>query len=517
MELTPSVAIVAEEIAKRAKNASYYWDPVLWAEEELGVVLWSKQKEVMRSVAANRKTAVKSCHSIGKTFLCALLTAWWVCTREDAIVQTTAPTWPQVDGLLWEEIRKLHAGNDLPGRITKEAVWNRFINVGKGRTEAQVAIGKKPADNNVHGFHGVHRPDGVMAILDEACGVVAAIYNGAEAITTFPGDRQLAVGNPDDPNTKFGSLWANPSGQWNLLTVSAYDTPWFTGEAEEMIKAAGNDPDKLRATMAVLDHLPQPEIIDGMKIEWGSESSLFKAKVLAEFPEQGSDSFFSQSIIDASMAEEHEIDYEILPVLGVDLAGWGDDDSVIYINRNGNVRKYDSWSEGDATIGVEKIVDAIKKTGAREARIDGGGLGGPIFDFLVGRDDIPDACNVIKILGTYAATDNMVYANARTEQYAYLREMMRAKKINLDILHDERLKKQLLAIKYKFNNKGALHIETKREMRSRGVKSPDELDAVVLSVIDTDYLESELPAGTVIEVDMDDLALNSDGAYDWGW
>lgn len=522
MELAPSAEIVAAGIETRLRNESYLWDPVAWAEDTFGIILWSKQKEIMRSVAANRKTAVKSCHSIGKTYLSALLTCWWVCTREDAIVQSTAPTYPQVHGLLWEEVRKLRARANLPGRITNEDEWKRMIKVGTGVTEGIVAVGKKPADSNIHGFHGVHRIDGVFAILDEGCGLVRAIFNGAEAITTFPGDRMLTVGNPDDPNTQFGDLWGNPSGEWNLITVSAFDTPWFprrdgTREADELIAAAGDDAKKLRHTMDMLDHMPNLEIIESMGREWGVESATYKSKVLAEFPDAGSDSFFPQSVIDTSWDTEFEDDYDTPAVLGVDLAGWGDDESTIYINRGGKVRKLIQWAEGDATIGVENIVQAIKDTGAVEARIDGSGLGGPIFDFIVARDDIPLTCSLIKIMGTNASTDNLVYANARAEQYNSLRHMMRTGRIDLDIENDARLKKQLLAIKYSFNNKGAIIVESKRDMRSRGIKSPDELDAVVYATVDTDWLNNEILDGTVIEYNMDEEIAQNDGMYSWSW
>lgn len=516
MQLSYSAELIAQEIHTKLKLQSYLWDPVAWAEDVLGVVLWSKQKEIMRSVAANPRTAVKSCHSIGKTFISALLACWWIATRNDCSVQSTAPTYRQVHGLLWEEIRKMHAQGGLPGTINGKDQWTKEVYRGRGSTKAQVGQGSKPADGNIHGFHGVHRPDGVFCILDEACGIVPAIYNGAEAITTFPGDRLFTVGNPDDPNTKMGEVFLSPTGTWNLITVSAFDTPWFTGEAEEMIEKAKHDPALLEATMALLDHMPNPEKVEEWKLEWGVESATYSSKVLAEFPEVGSDSFFSQTAMDQAWSADFDDDLEERPILGIDLAGWGDDDSVVYLNRGGRVRKFRQWSEGDATIGVENVVEAIKASGCKEVRIDGGGLGGPIFDFLVHRTDIPDDVVVIKILGGEASSDNSVYANARTEHYNNLRHMMRTGQLDLEF-EDERLKKQLQAIKYKFNAKGAMIIESKRDMRARGVKSPDELDAVVYATLDTSRIDDAELEGTVVEFDMEAEFGDREDAYSWGW
>lgn len=77
-----AAAMEQDALARRYRN-----DPVLWAEEFLGLVLWSKQKEILRSIAENKRTAVKSCHSIGKTFLSAVASAWWISTRRDAVLR----------------------------------------------------------------------------------------------------------------------------------------------------------------------------------------------------------------------------------------------------------------------------------------------------------------------------------------------------------------------------------------------------------------------------------------------
>jgi len=76
--LLPQVEDALHDIDRQKE---YLWNPVLWAEEVLGMTLWSAQKEILMSVAQNKKTAVKSCHSIGKTTLSAIATAWWVSTR----------------------------------------------------------------------------------------------------------------------------------------------------------------------------------------------------------------------------------------------------------------------------------------------------------------------------------------------------------------------------------------------------------------------------------------------------
>ena len=421
------------------------------------------------------------------TFTCAVLACWWISSRADCMVQSSAPTYNQVHSLLWEEIRKFHARAKLPGRVTQSDVWKRDYN----GLEIQVGEGKKPADTNMHGFQGTHRPDGVLVILDEGCGINEMLYTASDAISTSPKDRVLTVGNPDDPNTEFGRIFLQPSGEWNLITVSAYDTPAWTKED---------------VPADILSHLPDPEWVESRKREWGEDSSRFRAKVLAEFPEQGADTFFSQSAIDAGYDTTLEDDLAIPCVLGVDVAGYGDNYSVIYANRGGRIRFYSRWSGGNAIESTDNIIDAAIKTGATEVRIDGSGFGSAIVDLVLSKSEGKFA--VVKVLGGASPQDNMKHLNARAEQYDELRMGMLQGHLDLE-REDVPLNRQMLAIKYKFTAKGAIQIESKTDMRSRGTASPDELDAVVYAAMNTDYLyEPTAKPGDSLHMSLEDIIGN---------
>jgi hypothetical protein len=181
------------------------------------------------------------------TYISSILAAWWIDTRYNCMVQSTAPTYQQVHGQLWEEIRKLHNQAELVGNINNNDEWKReMVSPSTGRVQnILVGQGRKPADGNIHAFHGTHRPDGVLALLDEGCGLAQSLFTGAEAITTAEDDRQLTTGNPDDPATEFGNIFEELSNQWNLITVSAFDTPNFTGEADELRAKYKGNPAKL--------------------------------------------------------------------------------------------------------------------------------------------------------------------------------------------------------------------------------------------------------------------------------
>src|SRR5258708_33595572 len=85
-------------------------DPVEFSRLAFGHNHWGVQAEILQSVARNRRTAVKACHSSGKTFCAADAVLWWITAHPDGIAITTAPTWTQVEKLLWGEISKSVGG-----------------------------------------------------------------------------------------------------------------------------------------------------------------------------------------------------------------------------------------------------------------------------------------------------------------------------------------------------------------------------------------------------------------------
>ena len=118
------------------------------------------------------------------------------------------------------------------------------------------------------------------------------------------------------------------------------------------------------------------------------------------------------------------------------------------------------------------------------------------------------------IKGPYAPKDKAAHLNARAEQYDNFRKMMHRGQIDLD-REDAAVAKQLLAIKGSLTPKSQIQIESKADMRARGVKSPDELDAMIYSAADFSYLvDDQLPTGTKVYQELDDILAGFDSVLD---
>jgi hypothetical protein len=332
-----------------------------------------------------------------------------------------------------------------------------------------MAWGRRPADKDiVSAFQGIHRRY-VMVILDEAGGIPEDLYTATEAVTNTEGARVLAIGNPDSRGTPFHKIFREDP-TWHKIKISAFDTPNFTGEAI---------PEELKPLLI------QPAWVERQKISWGVDSARYKSKILAEFPDEADNTFFSQSSIDRAVDTDIAEDFTTDAWLGVDLARFGEDDSVVYVNRGGRCRKIATWTKATSIESATRIHNLAIEQGATQVRIDAAGLGGPIVDQVVALAE--DRYTIISMLGSAASPDNTRWLNARAHSYDTLREGMLDGRIDIDP-DDKVLMDELLMIQYKFSAKGAIQIESKDDMRHRGVKSPDSLDALVYAAANLDHI-----------------------------
>lgn len=446
------------------KRELYKHDIALWAKDKLKIRLWSKQVEIAEALVAHKKVAVKSCHGSGKSFLASIIVAWWVDTRygTEAVVVSTAPTYEQVNKILWRYIRQHWGKNDLMGNVTQTDEWKDS----KGEV---VAWGRKPADTNTQGFQGIHSSGGVLAVIDEACGVNETIFTGVAAITTGNLDRILAIANPDIPSSEFGRIFLKDDPSWHKITISAFDTPNFTDEWKDM-------PPKS------LDGLVSKGWVEDSKRSWGEDSPRYKSKVLGEFSTDAGSNLFNMETLMRGQQTELDFHEGSRPVLGCDIARYGDDYTVVYSYRDGVLRLVDKWNKTNSMRTAEKIRDIAWDLDAKEVRIDGVGMGGPVVDRVAELSD--GRFETVGMVGNASSPDIDLWLNARAYWFDDLRERMYKGEIDTT-WEDRELEDELGDLQYKFSNRGAIQIESKDDIRKRINKSPDFADAAVYAAAQT--------------------------------
>lgn len=436
-------------------------DPVVWIRDELDEHTWSVQRKILRSVVEHRKTAVQSCHGIGKSYIAARAAAWWIAGHPpgEAMVVTSAPSGHQVRTILWGELNRAHRRGNLPGKISRGQVPEWVVD------GEQVAFGRKPADyvdpeQARTQFQGIHARY-LLVVLDEGCGIPKWLWEATETLVTNEASRILAIGNPDDPTAHFAHVCAPGSG-WNVLAVSAQDTPNFTGEAV---------PEQLR------ESLVSRLWVEERKREWGEDSPLYISKVLGQFPDVSDDVIITPRMI--REAHERDLSGEAIADqgrFGMDVARMGADETVIYRNRGGMIRLEDSWRKQNTDVSRARAQNLLEAEPYRPMTVDVVGLGAGVYDPLAAH-----GFNVQPFNGGEQANDPRRFVNRNSEAWWAFREGLEAGLIDLDP-DDLTLAAQLQSRRWKLDaSQRRIRIETKDEMKARGLPSPDRADAAIMS------------------------------------
>lgn len=454
-------AAVDRKLAAERQD-KYMTDPGLWVQDRLGQMAWSKQREILHSVRDRRRTAVRSCHGIGKSHVAALAIAWWLDSHPpgEAFVVTTAPTTAQVRAILWRYVRRMHKAAGLPGRLNQTEWW---------LDDELVAYGRKPADQDESAFQGIHARY-VLVVIDEACGVPEQLWIAADALTTGPDCRQLAIGNPDNSATHFFKV-CQPGSGWHSLGISAFDSPNFTGEpVPEAVSAA----------------LVSKVWVEEKEKEWGQDNPLYRSKVLGEFSVDSEDTVVRASDV-AACRIDPECRYtpvDLSPVeLGIDVGG-GSDETVIRERRGRLVgREWRIRTDRPEKI-APLVLRALRESGATAVKVDSIGVGfGVIGELRNAASRHEHSARIIGVNASEKPRDRKKFANLRAEMWWTLGREMSAdggwdlsKMENADITAA-----QLLQPRWFLNARGQIQVEGKDDIRKRTGRSPDNADALLLA------------------------------------
>lgn len=429
----------AKAILDRSRN-----DPAWFIRNVLGAeYLTPQQITVLESVRDHRRTLVTAGNSVGKTWLAARLALWFLYSHPKSKVITTAPTWIQVESLLWRELRAAYLSAKFPlgGDIHKTQIV---------LADNWFAIGLSTDDPTR--FQGFHAPR-IMIIFDEAIGVDPGIWEASEGVAVGNDDRFLAIGNPTDPTSE--AKRKEDSGLWNVLRLSAEDHP---NVIERKIVVPG----------AVTW-----EWIEEREQEYGGrESGLYRARVRGLWPEEGDDVLIPLALVEAAQKRWSEPKPGAqLICAGCDVARYGQDETVIFPVYEGGIVGRPSVRHGQ---NLMETAGQLKALGAPTLGVDDAGLGGGVTDRLKEQRVSVNAC-----IGGSAAREDKKFVNARAEMWWALREALKAG--DLALPDDRKMAADLTNVKFAYDSRGRIKLESKDDIKKRLGRSPDRGDALAIT------------------------------------
>ena len=435
--------------------------PLDFAQNVLGVTLWSKQEEVLSALSIHRRIAVKSGNGLGKGFCAAVAVLWFLQLHDPGIVLSTAPTFRQVRHILWRQIRRLHrravGGPSRLGGKMLEARWEL--------SDDRYAMGlSADTADQFQGFHS----DNMLIVVDEAEGVSDEIYEAIEAVMTSSDPRLLLIGNPTTVSGAFRRAFYQERNLYHTVTISALDSP------------------NVQAGKTVVPGLTTAKWVEERRDTWGEENPIYRARVLGEFPDQAEDTLIKLSDVEAAVlrgreeAVQHEVpESEVEPevVLAVDVARFGSDRSVILRRRGERVEDIRIFRNLDTMQLAGWVVSAIKEFQPAQMYIDEIGVGAGVVDRLKEEGYGVKGINVAR-----RSRQDELFANLRAEGFWRLRELFAAGRITIP--PDNQLMGELAALRYSYDSQGRILVESKDSIRQRGLPSPDKADALMLAFLE---------------------------------
>ncbi len=485
----PANAAVLDDAAIEAL-AYYSLAPIAWWEDFLGApfpycpvcselpdeqkVCRDYQVEIAESVAENRETNVHTGHGVGKDFTLGRLVLWWLCTRPDGVVITTATKEKQVEVVLWGEVRSAYAKSivEIGGDLAPTAASLRF-------GPQRYGLGMVAKDANA--LQGFHAPGGVLLILDEAAGIPEWAMLALEGCASTNECRIVRIGNPTcGHDHRFAKECKLPDvpGERRSIRVAAWETPNVVHDSD------------------VVPGLSGTKYVESIRTKYGEDSVIFRTRVAGLFPKASATGFIPYENVEAARMRALETETpdpddvrervnegEVVVRIGCDVARYGEDDTIFRVN----VGPYSFVPHGgrlhgaDGVAVAKRAVELADTWAAASIAIDGGGLGaGPVdawYD-LEERGEGPkhDVEFFVNDFGA-RATDPTQHADRRTELYANCREWLKDEGV---VKIDEPLEEELLAPSYRWVG-GAIRLEPKDALKKRLGRSPDDADALVLA------------------------------------
>ena len=424
---------------------------------------WQRKilREIGAHVAANRpkeayevyRKALSSGRGIGKSALVSWIVLWFMTTRIGGTVIVSANSESQLRSVTWAELIKWTAMLinshwwEVSATRLQPAKWLTEIverDLKKG-TRYWSAEGRLWSAENPDSYAGVHNFDGVLVIFDEASGIPDPIWAVATGFFTenTPNRFWVAFSNPRRNQGYFFECFHGKRDFWLNETVDARTVE-------------GTD----------------QNLYDQIIAEYGADSVQAHVEVYGMFPPEDDDIFISLNLVNDAMKREAYKDLSAPIVVGVDPARSGADSTVILVRQGRDILDIKRYNGEDTMVTVGHVIEIIDEYKPDMVCIDEGGLGAGVLDRLKEQR--------YKVRGVnfgWASKNSKAWGNKRAEMWADMKEWLKT----ASLPEDRRLRSDLTGPTKKPDSTGKIFLESKKDMKARGMPSPDTADALAVT------------------------------------
>jgi hypothetical protein len=420
-------------------------NPLIFVRDVLGVTPEPWQAEALEAVGQHHRVSIRSGHGVGKTTLEAWLILWFLLTHKNCKIPVAANSQDQLRDTIWPEIAKWHRRLPEALKANIDVQAERVVVVQD--PEGAFAVRRTASKDNpeaLQGFHAEH----LLFLVDEASGISDIVFEVGMGALSTPGAKVVMAGNPTRTSGFFYDTHHSLRHRWHTMHVSCLDVPRAQGHIEDI------------------------------KAKYGENSNAWRVRVLGEFPTTDDETVIPLELV-LSAVGRNVSPLEYYPTWGVDVARFGDDRTAL-AKRQANklIEPVKHWSGTDLMVTAGKIRAEYEATHydmrPREILIDAIGLGAGVYDRCREMGLPVRAINV----GEAAATrENCM--RLRDELWFKGREWFQDRSCCMP--QDDALIAELTAPTYTFTSTGKMVVESKADMKKRGMRSPDLADAFLLT------------------------------------
>ena len=307
--------------------------------------------------------------------------------------------------------------------------------------------GQSWSKDNSDAFAGAHSQIGMVLCFDEASGIDDAIWNVSEGFFTDMSPLRIwvVISNPRRNTGRFFDCFHKDDQFWQTRYIDS-------------------------RTVEGVD----PGVYQRIADKYGEDHDVTRVEVKGRFPRTGSNQFIGREVVQDAQVRDVSDDPGAPLLMGVDVARFGDDESVVRFRKGRDARSFPRFAyKGLNTMELsDRVGELIDRFNPDAVFVDGGGVGGGVVDRLKQM-----GYRVTEVQSGEKAMESDKYLNKRAEMWGRMREWL----VYGAIDNSQALSDDLTGPEYDVNVKGQIKLEVKDSMKKRGLRSPDDADALGLT------------------------------------
>ena len=472
------------------------------------IVQNSQSDRIWNAITKYDRICIMGHGSASKTFTSAM---WglldWLSDAESTALVITSDTIASMKRRIWSDFKYLHAkareriGNSFPGEIMDASNMIRLRpEDGKNAIHA-IAAESDDAQSKIQGLHTKR----VRVIIDEADNKHSeSIWSAIANLGTSGHLKCIALANPVDRYSEFGAH-CEPENGWESINPDV-DDEWDSKRGWHVVRLDGLKSPNILNGKEDLPFLLTQNGINQILNDNGENSPEYWTYVRAWFPPESTlTTVFIPSILDKCIKNKITWLSSVEKVASFDPAMDGGDQRIMMIGSKGklssdpsktvlkleqsiNIKRKDTSKEPMIDY-CDQFIEYCKLHGVepKNSIIDGTGTTIGFSEYIrhkwsreVKSTNFAGACTEMRVTSDDMKKPSEKYDRFVTELWFAAREWCRLGLVEIENCPRE-LRIQLESRRYSLNS-NKVNIESKIEMKKRGLGSPDYGDAFCLLI-----------------------------------